>query len=122
MRWLREAAFRLQSLFWKRKIETELSDEIRTHLEMQTEENLAAGIPPEEARYAALRRFGAVEQIKEEYRDRRGIPWIEEMMQDFRYAVRMFRRERGFTVTALLILAVGIGLNTTVFSLVNTVV
>ncbi|HYW82346.1 MAG TPA: permease prefix domain 1-containing protein, partial [Spirochaetia bacterium] len=76
MGWLKKTAYRLQPLFRRRKIESELSDEIRTHLEMMTEANIAAGMSPEEAHYAARRQFGGVEQIKERYRDQRGIPWI----------------------------------------------
>ena len=69
MNWLRQFAFRLQAIFHKGRIEAELSEEIRTHLEMATEANILAGMPPEEARAAALRQFGGVDQVQESYRD-----------------------------------------------------
>ncbi|HXP58859.1 MAG TPA: ABC transporter permease [Dongiaceae bacterium] len=116
MGWLKKTAYRLQPLFRRRKIESELSDEIRTHLEMMTEANIAAGMSPEEAHYAARRQFGGVEQIKERYRDQRGIPWIEKSMGDIRYSVRQLRRSPGFAVVAILTLAMGIGVNTTAFT------
>src|SRR5580704_13630724 len=119
MRWLRQSAFRLSSLFRKRKIEEDLSEEIRLHLEMQTAANLAAGMSSKEASYAALRDFGAVEDIKEQLRDQRGIPWIEQLAKDIRYAVRQLRRSPGFTGVAFLTLALGIGVNSTAFTVLN---
>ena len=121
MRRLNAIILNLLGLFRRGKQETELSDEIRAHLEGLVERNVAAGMSPEDARYAAHRQFGGVEQITEQCRDFRGGRWVEQFVRDLGYACRVFRRERGFTVVALLIIAVGVGLNTTVFSLVNTV-
>ena len=82
MNLLRQILFRLQPFFRRRKIEAELSEEMRVHLEMATEANIAAGMAPEEARCAAWREFGGVDQAKESWRDERGIPWIENFLRD----------------------------------------
>src|SRR5437762_7240684 len=91
---------RLRSLFLKRKLENELADEIQSHIEMQIEDHLRQGLSPEEARYRALRKFGGVDQIKETYRERRGLPGVETFVRDLRYGFRMFRRSPGMTVVA----------------------
>ncbi len=119
MRRLRSLLFRLQPLFRRRKIETELADELRSHLEFATEAHLAAGLSPAEARRAAERELGGLEQIKENYRDRRSLPWLDQLQQDLRAAFRSLRKTPAFTAIAILSLAVAIGVNTTVFSLVN---
>ena len=118
---LRIFLLRLRGLFLKRNLERELADEIESHLEMQIEDNQRQGMSPEEARYAALRKFGGVDQVKETYRDRRGLPFLETFLRDFGYGGRMLRRSPIITTVAILSLALGIGANTALFSVVDAV-
>src|SRR5438874_10554365 len=117
----RKLKIRLRALFQKRKLDAEMDEEMRSHIEMQTRENLDAGMSPEEARYAALRQFGRVESIKETCRERRGVSWIEHLIQDIRYGLRMLRKNPGSSLLAVLILALGIGGTTAVVSVADKV-
>src|SRR6266567_1603009 len=121
MTWWRKLHLRLRALFQKRKLDAEMDAEMRSHIELQTQENIDAGMDPEEARYAALRQFGWVESVKQTCREERGVSWIEHFIQDFRYGLRMLRKNPGSSVLALLILALGIGGTTAVFSVADKV-
>ena len=113
---LRIFVHRLAALFRRRRLEDDLDDELRSHLEMAVELNLSKGMSPEDARREALRGFGGVEQTKELYRDQRGLPMLETTWQDLRFGLRLLRRSPGFSTLAILCLTLGIGANAAVFS------
>ena len=121
MKRFRRFMHRLRAAFSGRHADSDIAEEFESHIRMQTEDNMRAGMTPEEARRAAVLKFGAVEAVKESYREQRSLAFFETLQTDFRFALRMLIKNRTFSALAILMLAVGIGVNVAVFSVTNGV-
>lgn len=118
---VRRGVRRVMALMRKPRLDRELEDEILAHLELAEREAIGRGLSPEEARRAARRDFGGIEQVKEEQRDSRGLRWVESLLRDFRYGLASVRRAPGFSAVVAGVLALGIGANVAMFSVVDAV-
>ncbi|MEZ5400507.1 MAG: ABC transporter permease [Bryobacteraceae bacterium] len=116
---IRRLLARLHAMFRKPALDLDLDHEIEAHLEQAERDAVAAGHPPEEARRLARRRFGAIEEIKEEHREARGVLWLEDAARDFRHGLRLLARSPGFSAAVIGVLALGVGANVAVFGLLQ---
>src|SRR5918993_1535116 len=122
MKSVRAWLMRLSGVFATKRSERELSAEIESHLQLHIDDNVRAGMTPAEARRRAVIALGGVEGTKEAYRDRRGLPALESMLRDVRYGIRSLIKAPGFALAGIVILGLGIGVNTAIFTVVNAVV
>src|SRR4051794_21480705 len=113
---------RFTGLFGRRSNDAELTDELNGHLDAHIHDNIRAGMSPDQARRSALLTLGGVEMTKESYRERRGIQFIDVFIRDIRYGFRVLLKNPAFALAAIVILGLGIGANTAIFSLVNAVI
>src|SRR5688500_728527 len=118
---LRVWASRIVALTHRDKLDRSLDEEVRSHLQMQIDDNMDAGMSSDEARYAALRKFGGMAPMQEAYRDQRSLPLIESVVRDVRYALRTLSRSPSFTITSIAVLGLAIGVNTAMFSVLDAV-
>ncbi|HEY6401577.1 MAG TPA: permease prefix domain 1-containing protein, partial [Blastocatellia bacterium] len=121
MEWLNILMARLRALFRREGVLHDIEEELRIHVEMETEENIRRGAPPDEARARALKSFGDLSRKTELGYDIRGAGWLETLWQDLRFGVRMLLKSPGFTLIVALTLALGIGANTAIFSLTDQI-
>ncbi len=120
--WLYTIPLRLRSLFRRSQADQQLDDELRDHLDLATSEYIAQGLEPEAARRRARMDLGGLEKVKAECRDTRGTNTIENFLMDLRFGLRMLRKSLGFSTIAILTLALGIGVNTAVFTALDALV